>query len=105
MLRVAIAGTFAASLEKPLRCYLVVPCDIVVADEAGIVPCLADADILVTMRLTAARGRAATRLKLLQVPGAGLDGIDRAAMPAGAQLANVYGHETGIAEYTIGAIL
>jgi phosphoglycerate dehydrogenase-like enzyme len=50
-------------------------------------------------------GRAATRLKLVQVPGAGLDRIDRSALPRGAMLANAYGHETGIAEYVIGVIL
>jgi phosphoglycerate dehydrogenase-like enzyme len=105
MLRIAIAGTFAASLEQPLRRHLDTPCDIVVADEAGIVPSLAEADVLVTMRLTPDMGRAAPRLTLVQVPGAGLDGIDRAAIPAGAVLANVHGHETGIAEYTIGAMV
>src|SRR5207253_4839756 len=48
---------------------------------------------------------AARRLKLVQVPGAGLDRIDRSALPAGVWLANAYGHETGIAEYVIGAML
>ena len=105
MLRVAVAGTFAASLEQPLRRNLATPCEIVVSDEKGIVPLLADADVLVTMALTGEMGRNATRLKLVQVAGAGLDRIDRSAMPAGASLANVYGHETGIAEYAIGAML
>src|SRR5437899_6789709 len=105
MLRVALAGTFAASLEQPLRHHLAAPCDIVVSDEAGIVPLLADAEILVTMALTRDMGRNATRLKLVQVPGAGLDRIDRAALPPGASLANVYGHEVGIAEYVLGAML
>src|SRR5215472_12521021 len=49
--------------------------------------------------------RAATRLKLAQVPGAGVYRIDRSALPEGALLANAYGHETGIAEYVIGAML
>jgi lactate dehydrogenase-like 2-hydroxyacid dehydrogenase len=105
MLRVAIAGTFAASLEQPLRCHLAMPCDIVTSDEAGIVRYLSDADILVTMRLTAEMGHAATRLKLVQVPGAGLDAIERAALPADALLANVFGHEIGVAEYAMGAML
>jgi phosphoglycerate dehydrogenase-like enzyme len=105
VLRVAVAGTFAASLEQPLRRHLATRCDIVVSDEKGIVPLLADADILVTMALTAEMGRSATRLRLVQVAGAGIDRIDRAAIPAGALLANVYGHETGIAEYAIGAML
>jgi hypothetical protein len=38
------------------------------------------------------------------VPGAGVDRIDRAALPPGAVLANAYGRETGIAEYVIGAM-
>jgi phosphoglycerate dehydrogenase-like enzyme len=61
------------------------------SDEAGIVRYLSDADILVTMRLTAEMGHFATRLKLVQVPGAGLDAIERAALPADALLANVFG--------------
>jgi len=105
MLRVAFAGTFAASLEPRVRAHLEVPCDIVLADEAGIVTKLPDVDVLVTMAFTREMGAAASRLKLVQVPGAGLDRIDRPALPAGARLANAYGHETGIAEYVLGAML
>jgi phosphoglycerate dehydrogenase-like enzyme len=79
MLCIAVVGTFAASLEQPLRRHLAIPCDIVVADEAGIVSLLGDVDVLVSMALTAEMGRQAVRLKLVQVPGAGLDRIDRAA--------------------------
>jgi phosphoglycerate dehydrogenase-like enzyme len=105
MLRVAFAGIFPASLEEPVRRHLAIPCDIIVSDEAGIISQLAEIDVLVTMALTAEMGRTSTRLKLVQVPGAGLDRIDRSVLPKGASLANVYGHETGIAEYVIGAIL
>jgi len=105
MLRIAIAGAFAASLEQPLRRHLDVPCEIVVADETEIVPLLGGADVLISMALTAEMGRKATNLKLVQVPGAGLDRIDRAALPEGAVLANVFGHEIGIAEYVFGAML
>ena len=98
-------GPFAASLEEPMRRHLTMPCDIIVSDETGIISRLADIDVLVTMALTAEMGRAATRLRLVQVPGAGLDRIDRSALPKGTWLANVYGHETGIAEYVIGAML
>jgi phosphoglycerate dehydrogenase-like enzyme len=62
-------------------------------------------DVLVTMGFTRAMGAAARRLKLVQVPGAGLERIDRAAIPTGAALANAYGHEVGIAEYALGAML
>jgi phosphoglycerate dehydrogenase-like enzyme len=105
MLRVAFAGTFAASLAEPVRVRLGTPCDIVVASEAELVPRLADVDVLVALAFTPEMGRAARRLKLVQVPGAGLDRIDRAAVPEGAWLANVYGHENGIAEYVLGAML
>lgn len=105
MLELAIAGTFAASLEQPIRHHLNIPCNIVVSDEVGIIPLLGAADVLVTMGFTAAMGRAVTKLKLVQVPGAGVDRIDRAVLPVGTWLANVYGHETGIAEYAIGAML
>jgi phosphoglycerate dehydrogenase-like enzyme len=105
MLRIAIAGTFAASLEQPLRRHLDVPCEIVVADETEIAPLLGGADVLISMAFTAEMGRQAANLKLVQVPGAGLDRIDRAALPEGAVLANVFGHEVGIAEYIFGAML
>jgi phosphoglycerate dehydrogenase-like enzyme len=105
MLQVGFAGTFAMSLEQPVRRRLTTACEIVVAGEVDILPRLPQIDVLVTMALTAEMGRAATRLKLVQVPGAGLDRIDRAALPDGAMLANAYGHETGIAEYVIGAIV
>ncbi|HEY1430181.1 MAG TPA: 2-hydroxyacid dehydrogenase [Stellaceae bacterium] len=105
MLRVAFAGTFPASLEQPVRQHLVTPCEIIVTSEAGISTRIPDIDVLVTMALTAEMARVATQLKLVQVPGAGVDQIDRSALPDGALLANAYGHETGIAEYVIGAIL
>jgi phosphoglycerate dehydrogenase-like enzyme len=105
MLGVGFAGTFAASLAEPVRARLELPCEIVVADEAGIVPRLPAIDVLVTLAFSREMAAVARRLKLIQVPGAGLDRIDRAALPAGVRLANAYGHETGIAEYLLGAML
>jgi phosphoglycerate dehydrogenase-like enzyme len=90
MMRVALAGTFPASLEEPVRRHLTATCEVVVSDEAGILAQLAEIDVLVTMALTAEMGRASTRLKLVQVPGAGLDRINRSAVPDGVWLANVY---------------
>jgi len=105
MLQVAFAGTFSATLEPSVRARLDVPCAIILGDEAGIVSRLADVDVLVTLAFSPEMGAAAKRLKLVQVPGAGLDRIDRSALPAGASLANAYGHEVGIAEYVVGAML
>ncbi len=105
MLRVAIVGTFAVSLEGAIRRSLTVPCEVVVSEQHETTSGLADIDVLVTMVLTPEIARASPRLKLVQVPGAGLDRIERSAVPRGAWLANVYGHENGIAEYVIGAML
>ena len=105
MLTIALAGTFAASLEASLRAQLRMPCQIVVADEAAIVSKLGDVDVLVTMSFTRQMAAAAPRLRLVQVPGAGLDRIDRGALGPSTALANAYGHEVGIAEYILGAML
>ena len=105
MLRVAFAGTFAASLEGRVRSYLAVPCDVVVADEASVAARLGDVDVLITLAFTREMAGTARRLRLVQVPGAGLDRIDRAAVPPGVWLANAYGHEVGIAEYIVGVML
>ena len=105
MIRVAFAGTFAARLEHRVRARMGIPCDIVVADEVEILSRVPDVDVLVTLAFTREMAAAARRLKLVQVPGAGLDRIDRSALPAGVWLANAYGHETGIAEYVLGAML
>jgi phosphoglycerate dehydrogenase-like enzyme len=92
-------------LEERVRTYLRMPCDIVRADEVEIVPRLADVDVLVTMVFTAEMAAVCRRLKLVQVPGAGLDRIESSALPTGTWLANAYGHEVGIAEYVMGAML
>ncbi|MFQ5785896.1 MAG: 2-hydroxyacid dehydrogenase [Alphaproteobacteria bacterium] len=65
---------------------------------------LADADALLAMHYDAAMPPA-PKLRLLQLPGAGFDAIDFAAVPASAAICNVYGHETGIAEYVFAAML
>jgi phosphoglycerate dehydrogenase-like enzyme len=109
--KVAFSGAFAVRLAERVRAHLAVPCDIILvndagrAEHAGIVARLADVDVLVTLAFTREMGAAAVRLKLVQVPGAGLNQIDRGALPAGAWLANAHGHETGIAEFVIGVML
>jgi phosphoglycerate dehydrogenase-like enzyme len=105
MIQIAFAGTFAATLEAPVRARLPLPCDVVVDEETRIVSRLSSVDVLVSLAFTREMGAAAKRLKLVQVPGAGLDRIDRTALPSGTALANVYGHEVGIAEYIVGAML
>src|SRR5262245_35384439 len=103
--RVAFAGTFAARLAEPVQARLDLPCDVTLADEAEIVPRLADVHVVGPMGFPRAMAGAGRLLRLVQVPGAGLDRIDRSALPPGARLANAYGHEVGIAEYVVGSLL
>jgi phosphoglycerate dehydrogenase-like enzyme len=104
-MKIAFAGAFAARLAEPVRARLSVPCDLIVDDVASIIPRLSDIDVLVSMEFTADMARHAPRLRLVQVPGAGLDRIDLGAVRPGLQLANAYGHEAGIAEYIMGAMI
>ena len=65
---------------------------------------LADADVLVGPAFTAEVAAAAPELRLVQVAGAGLDGIDRAAL-GGIRLANTFHHEDAMAEYALWAAI
>lgn len=106
MLRIAFAGSFAGPFEPLVRPLIKTPCETLQADEDAVLAHLAEIDVLVTLGFTAAMGKAAgPRLKLVQLPAAGLDRIERAALPSGTLLANAYGHEMGIAEFVIGAML
>jgi phosphoglycerate dehydrogenase-like enzyme len=105
MLTVAFVGALASSFAERVRAHLTVPCDIALTDEKDVVSLMPGVDVLVTLVFTEAMGEAGRRLQLIQVPGAGLDRIDRSAVGKGAYLANAYGHETGIAEYVMGAML
>jgi phosphoglycerate dehydrogenase-like enzyme len=104
-MKIAFAGFFAIRLAGLVRSHLSIPCEVVEGDEVAILPSLDDTDVLVSMGFTRPMAEAAPRLRLVQVPGAGLDRIDRAVMRPGLRLANAYGHEAGIAEYIVGAML
>ena len=104
-MKVGFAGPFSVRLADRVRRHLNVECEMILADESGVVGLLPEVDVLVTLGFTREMGAVAARLKLVQVPGAGLDRIDRSALPAGTALANAYNHEVGIAEYVMGAML
>src|SRR5690242_4303634 len=99
MIKVAFAGAFASRLLEPVRKKLEVECELISGDDVGIIPQLADTNVLVTLAFSRQMAEAAPALKLVQVPGAGLDRIDRAALGPQTRLANAFGHEAGIAEY------
>lgn len=104
-MRVAFAGSFAVRFVEAVQARLSIPSAVVAGDETGILAHLRDADVLVSMGFTRAMAEAAPRLKLVQVPGAGLDRIERDALKPGTHLANAYGHDAGIAEYIMGAMI
>jgi phosphoglycerate dehydrogenase-like enzyme len=54
---------------------------------------------------TPAMAEAGAKVKLVQAQGAGTDGIDKAALPAGCYVANCYEHDISIAEFIIGMAL
>jgi len=61
------------------------------------------ADVVIGVKYAA--GLPPLSARLYQVPGAGYDGIDLAALPATTTLCNVFGHEGAIAEYVMAALL
>jgi len=103
--RIAFVGVFAGHVADRVRAGLEIPCEVVLGNEQEILSRLGDVDVLVSLAFTREMAAAAPGLKLVQVPGAGLDRIDRAALRPGTALANAYGHDVGIAEYVIGAML
>lgn len=105
MLRVAFVGATPGSLAERVRPHLATECELLLTDENGAAGVLPEVDVLVTFVFTREMAAAARRLKLIQVPGAGLDRIDLAAVPSGSRVANVYGHDNGIAEYVLGVML
>lgn len=65
---------------------------------------IVDADAVVSMAWSLPEPTA-PRLRLLQLPGAGLDAIDFAAVPRHTAVCNVYEHEIGMAEHCVLVIL
>jgi phosphoglycerate dehydrogenase-like enzyme len=61
------------------------------------------ADVLVSSRCPASVAAAGTSLRLVHAAGAGVDGIDVAALPTGTIVANTFHHEDSIAEYVVAA--
>lgn len=92
---------------NPLVPLLSTPWQVVVADHGNPVAfssALADADAAISMNWQR-DFPPAPRLRLLQLPGAGTDGIDFATVPPTATVCNAFEHEIGIAEYVLAAIL
>jgi phosphoglycerate dehydrogenase-like enzyme len=68
-------------------------------NEHAVLTDLKDADVYVGPTFTQGMGAEARNLRLVHVAGAGTDGINADALPAGAVCANTFHHETSIAEH------
>ncbi|PMR74774.1 NAD(P)-dependent oxidoreductase [Billgrantia endophytica] len=65
---------------------------------------IAPDDIVVSLRMNRG-GAPLPRMRMLHVPGAGLDGIDLKALDPDVVLCNVFEHEIPIAEFTLASML
>jgi len=70
-------------------------------DESAVASALPGADVLVGANFTQGLTDAADSLQLVHVAGAGYDGIDAEALPAGVRVANTFHHEGSIAEHIV----
>ena len=96
-------GTLAASQAMPIIEFITADIRTEVLDSsepAQAAAALADADVLLTGAWRSGFP-AAPKLRLLQVPLAGTDGIDVSSLPRGVTLCNAYGHEPALGEFAI----
>ena len=96
-------GTLAASQARPIIEFLTaeIHTEILDNNETSLAAAaLADADVLLTGAWRSGFP-AAPKLRLLQVPLAGTDGIDVSSLPKGVTLCNAYGHEPALGEFAI----
>ena len=75
-----------------------------VADPAASAAAFATAEVLVTVELGSGLPPM-PKLRLIQLPAAGLDAVDLDAVPAGCRVCNTFEHEIGISEYVLAAML
>jgi phosphoglycerate dehydrogenase-like enzyme len=73
-------------------------------DDNGVLADLVDAEVIVGPALTPTMAEHAPRLRLVQVAGAGTDGIAVESLPAGVAVANTFHHGRSIAEYVLAAL-
>ncbi|MBI1396824.1 MAG: hypothetical protein GC151_12645 [Betaproteobacteria bacterium] len=91
----------------PLEHLLTTPWEIEVVDDgdrSGFAAALQHADAIVSMNWPGDYPPSRT-LRLIHLPGAGLDGIEFSSVPEQATVCNAFEHEIGIAEYVLAAML
>jgi phosphoglycerate dehydrogenase-like enzyme len=99
----------AAEHEADLRRHLAAPYDVVAlpadaADSPAFDDQIGADDVVVSLRFTRPDGQAPP-FRLLHIPGAGLDQVDFAVLKPDTMVANVFEHETPIAEFVLARLL
>lgn len=106
-MKIVFHGDNASTFEPGLSDLLEMPHEIrVISDAAngdGEAEALATADVVVGVHYAASDGPLSARL--YQLPAAGYDKVDMAALPEGCAACNAFGHENAIAEYVMCALL
>ena len=72
-------------------------------DDAAFSRALSEADALISMDWR--WSHAVPKLKLVQLPGAGTDGVEFAKLPPATSVCNVFGHDISISEYVLASML
>jgi phosphoglycerate dehydrogenase-like enzyme len=103
---VVLVGTAAAPFRDGLADAVTTPWEVVVVPDevTRAADVLASAEAAITVRYDGG-WPAAPKLRLLQVPGAGYDGIDLDAVASGVAVCNVFEHEPGVSEFALLAML
>jgi phosphoglycerate dehydrogenase-like enzyme len=104
VLKIVVLGPHMGEWLPFFRALLATPAEVGwvgTYEPEAVAEAVAEADVVVTGVLTPPMTSRCRRLRLVHMPGAGYDKIDRAAIPDGAVFANCYEHEHAIAEWTL----
>ncbi len=107
-MKAVLYGTYPACELPRLRKYLRSQWELAaIRDEAPVgekAAALADATVLITSKYTAG-DPPVPKLHFLQCASTGTENLDFSRLPSDCRVCNAYGHESGIAEYVLWAIL
>ncbi len=104
-LRILVHRQFARDLARELTAIPHVLTTMPDSGDSGMADRLAETDVLVSGIFKAAWRDPRCAVRLVHSTGAGIDGIEFSALPAGCTVCNVYGHERGVAEQAFLLIL
>jgi phosphoglycerate dehydrogenase-like enzyme len=106
-MKAVFLGTLAASQAAPIAGFIKEGVRSEIVDDGDpprVAAALAEADIVLTGAWRSGYPPA-PKLRLLQVPLAGTDGVDIAALPKGVTVCNAYGHEAALGEFAVMMLL